>query len=67
MGNQKDFSQLARVLVDHMAGEVEPDTDQEKPHVRAGRKGGQVRAKTLSVTERATIASQGGQARWAQP
>ena len=73
MGSQKDFSQLARVLVDHMAGEVEmareveADADQESQQVRAGRKGGTARANSLTAAERAAIAQQGGRARWAAP
>lgn len=67
MGDRKDFSQLARVLVEHMAGEAEEQDVVENQHVIAGRKGGQARAKALPEAKRAAIAAQGEHARWARP
>ena len=64
---RKDFSQLVRVLVGHMADETDAETVVESSQAVAGRKGGEARAKNLNAAERAAIARQGGRARWAQP
>ena len=63
---QKDFSQLARLLVGHMTGEEGAEAAEETAQAVAGRKGGEARAKTLTAAERAAIARQGGEARWVQ-
>ena len=65
-----DFSETAHRMVARIIQNADPEAAEAAPepsevHVATGRKGGQARAKALSAAERAAIARQGGQARWA--
>jgi hypothetical protein len=66
----RDPSQLAKLIVDIAAGEVEdrPPTPEEQgkdPAAAAlGRKGGKARAKNMSPERRAEIARKGAAKRW---
>lgn len=62
----RDPSQLAKMIVDLATGsQREPEeTKTQKRASKAGRVGGNARAKVLSSSERSEIASVAAQARW---
>ena len=69
----RDPSQLAKMIVDIAAGEVEdrPPTPEEQGKdpaaVSMGEKGGAARAKKLTGAQRKTIAEKGAASRWKRP
>jgi hypothetical protein len=73
---KRDFMEVARSVVEQAIGEhmdgspLEPPVDLRNPHAVAlgsmgGKKGGKVRAETLTPAQRKSIAQKAAQARWA--
>lgn len=62
----RDPAQLAKLIVDLATGEAkEPEeTPRIRRAIKAGKKGGQARAKTLSAEQRSEIAHLAAIARW---
>lgn len=66
---KKDFSQLAKYIVDVATGEIEkPGSNKDKKKAAAGRKGGakggKARAAKLTATQRKEIAKKAAKKRW---
>jgi len=68
----RDPAQLAKLIVDIATGQVEdrPPTPEEQGKDPAaavlGRKGGEARAKAVSITKRSEIAKKAAKSRWAK-
>jgi hypothetical protein len=66
---KRDFTQIAKDVIDRATGEVPPEPDTRNPHAVAlsrlgASKGGKARAKALSAKKRREIAMKAIRARW---
>lgn len=60
----RDPSQLAKLIVDIAAGEIEDTVPEASPAAKQGRIGGLKRAAKLSPERRAEVAKKAARARW---
>ena len=75
MAKRRDFTQIAKAIVDQVTGnaphEVIEEVSSKNPHAKAlsalgASKGGKARAKSLTKKERRAIAKKAAQVRWAK-
>jgi hypothetical protein len=68
-GKKRDFTQVAKDIVDLVTSEAPPEPDTRNPHAVAlsklgASKGGKARAKNLSKKVRSQIARKAAKSRW---
>lgn len=66
MAKKKDVNQLAKMIVDIATGAVERPAGKDPAAVSLGRKGGQARAKSLTLAKRKAIAKKAAAKRWSK-